>query len=175
MYNVIVLAEQALSPRDAEEVTSLHDAIEDERHYHVIIPCENAAAQVEMAIGTMATTEVLGPPVISNDADVEAAQSELDHQATSAVSTSISAIVATGHQADGAFTRAEPVQALEQAVTERAADEVIVMTRPHVVAEFFHVDWTSKARRRLGVPVLHLVEHEPLDAEAGGGEGVTGM
>jgi hypothetical protein len=49
------------------------------------------------------------------------------------------------------------------------------MTRPHVVQEFLHMDWTHKARRRLGVPVLHLVEHEPLDAEAGPGEGVTGM
>ena len=57
----------------------------------------------------------------------------------------------------------------------RTADEVIVMTRHHVVQEFLHLDWTHKARRKLGVPVLHLVEHEPLDADAGTGEGVTGM
>ena len=49
------------------------------------------------------------------------------------------------------------------------------MTRPHVVQEFLHLDWASKARRRLGVPVLHLVEHESLDAEAGNGQGITGM
>ncbi|UMG93491.1 hypothetical protein [Nocardioides sp. TF02-7] len=50
-----------------------------------------------------------------------------------------------------------------------------MLTRPHVVAEFFHVDWTSRARRRLGVPVLHLLEHETFDEQAGGGEGVSGV
>jgi hypothetical protein len=33
-----------------------------------------------------------------------------------------------------------------------------VLTRPHLVSEFFHVDWSSKARRHLGVPTLHLIE-----------------
>ena len=55
-----------------------------------------------------------------------------------------------------------------------AANEIIVMTRPHVVAELFHLDWTSRARRHLGVPILHLLEHEPLDIEAGYGQGITG-
>mgnify|MGYP006197143069 CR=1 FL=1 len=56
------------------------------------------------------------------------------------------------------------------------AREAIILTRPHVVAEFFHVDWTSRARRKLGVPVLHLIEHENFDEQASGsGEGVTGV
>ena len=47
--------------------------------------------------------------------------------------------------------------------------------RPHVVAEFFHLDWTSQARRKLGVPVLHLLEHETIAGQsAGGGEGISG-
>ena len=53
------------------------------------------------------------------------------------------------------------------------AAEVIILTRPHVVAEFFHVDWTSRARRKIGVPVLHLLEHESFDEQAGGGEGAS--
>ena len=43
-----------------------------------------------------------------------------------------------------------------------------------MVSEFFHLDWTSRARRKIGVPVLHLLEHENFDEQAGGGEGVTG-
>ena len=58
---------------------------------------------------------------------------------------------------------------------EVGAAEVIVLTRPHVVAEFFHMDWTSRARRKLGVPVLHLLEHENFDEQAGSGEGITGL
>ena len=55
------------------------------------------------------------------------------------------------------------------------AREVIVLTRPHVVAELFHVDWNSRARRKLGVPVLHLLEHENFDEQAGDGEGISGF
>ena len=72
------------------------------------------------------------------------------------------------------MTSEPPVDALVDKVNEVDAREVIVLTRPHVVAEFFHLDWTSRARRKLGVPVLHLLEHETFDEQAGGGEGITG-
>ena len=49
---------------------------------------------------------------------------------------------------------------MTKAVAAHGADEVVVFTRPHLVAEFFHVDWTSRARKRLGVPLLHLIEHK---------------
>jgi hypothetical protein len=175
MYTVIILAEQQLSAGDANEVTSLHDAIEDARHYHVLIPCENAALQVETALGSFAATDVTGPPPAPADVDVDDVQEVIDSNAESDVRSSVEAIQATGHEADGSYTSGDPIAALETVARERHADEVIVMTRPHVVAELFHTDWSSRARRRLGVPVLHLIEHEPLDAEAGGGEGVTGM
>jgi hypothetical protein len=175
MYTVVILAEQQLSPGDADEVTSLHEAIEEARHYHVLIPCENAALQVETALGSFASTDVTGPPPAPVDLDVENVQDVIDSNAESDVRASVQAIQATGHDADGSFTSGDPIAALEKVVLEHQADEVIVMTRPHVVAELFHTDWSSRARRRLGVPVLHLIEHEPLDAEAGGGEGVTGM
>jgi hypothetical protein len=176
MYNVVVLAEQALSAGDAAEVVSLHEGIEEKRHYHLLIPCENAAVRVETALGALAANEVLAaPPVVTHNLDVEKAQEEIDQHAESAVTISVEAIRRTGHDADGEFSSDDPVEALDRVVAQQQAAEVIVMTRPHVVREFFHVDWASKARRHLGVPVLHLVEHEPLDAEAGGGEGVTGM
>ena len=68
-----------------------------------------------------------------------------------------------------------PIDALADKVTDVDGREAIILTRPHVVAEFFHLDWTSRARRKIGVPVLHLLEHENFDEQAGGGEGVTGV
>ena len=68
-----------------------------------------------------------------------------------------------------------PIDALAAKVAAVDGREAIILTRPHVVAEFFHVDWTSRARRKIGVPVLHLLEHENFDEQAGGGEGVTGL
>lgn len=176
MYNVIVLAEQAMSAGDAAEVVSLHEGIEDDRHYHVLIPCENAAVRVETALGALAASEVLAaPPVVTGEMDVVESQKQIDAQAETSVTVSTAALRALGHEATGEFSSDDPIDALERVAAAHHAEEIIVMTRPHIVQEFLHLDWASKARRRLGVPTLHLVEHEPLDAESGGGEGVTGM
>ena len=92
-YNVVVLAEQALSAADATEVVALHEGIEDPRHYHVLIPCENAAARVETALGALAASEVLAaPPVLTGDLDAEEAQAEIDAHAKGDVGVSIVAI-----------------------------------------------------------------------------------
>ena len=84
-------------------------------------------------------------------------------------------LTAAGATAKGVVTGQPPVEALAAKVGEVYAREAIILTRPHVVAEFFHVDWASRARRKIGVPVLHLLEHENFDEQAGGGEGVTGV
>jgi hypothetical protein len=176
MYNIVILAEQALTPADAAEVVSLHEEIEDTRHYHVLIPCEDAALRASTAMGTLAASEVLAtPPVLSEELDVEAAQQAINEDAGNAVNQSVAQIRALGLEATGEYNTGHPVDALTKVVADKHADEVIVMTLPHSISELFHLDWTSKARRRLGVPVLHLLEHEPLDAEAGEGQGITGM
>jgi hypothetical protein len=176
MYNVIVLAEQAMTAGDAAEVVSLHTGIEDEKHYHVLIPCDNAQLRVEMALGSLGGGETWASPAMPpDDVNTQELQDQLDSEAQTAVSVSVSALQALGHEASGEFTSDDPLESLDEVVSKQSASEVIVMTRPHVVQEFLHLDWTSKARRRLGVPVLHLVEHEDLDAEAGTGQGITGM
>jgi hypothetical protein len=176
MYNVIVLAEQAMTAGDAAEVVSLHEGIEDPRHYHVLIPIDNARLRVETALESLSTNEAIAAPAImSEDIDTQRAQQYLDSEGETAVTTSVAAIVALGHEASGEFSSDEPIDSLIDVVAKESADEVIIMTRPHIVQEFFHVDWASQARRRLGVPVLHLVEHETLDAEAANGQGITGM
>lgn len=176
MYTVIVLAEQAMSAADAQEVASLHEGIEETRHYHVLIPCENAAVRVETALGALAASEVLAaPPVVTHDLDATAAQEHIDAHAETSVTVSLAALRGLGYETTGEFSSEDPIDALERVVADRKAAEIIVMTRPHVVQDFLHLDWASKARRRLGVPILHLIEHEPLDAESGEGQGITGM
>jgi hypothetical protein len=65
------------------------------------------------------------------------------------------------------------VDALAAAIKRVDGREAIVLTRPHVVAEFFHVDWAAQARRHLDIPVLHLLEGESFDDQAGEGEGAS--
>jgi hypothetical protein len=177
-YDVVLLIEQPLSTGDAAQVRSLHTEVEEPVRYHVLLPVEDAAARVESAMGSIAASEVLASPALVMDAEEQQAlQRELLARARQECTDCVSRLKRTGADVTGEVVSEDPVDALVAKVAEVGAAEVIVMTRPHVVAEFFHLDWTSRARRKLGVPVLHLLEHENFDeqAEHYGGEGITGL
>ena len=175
-YDVVLLVEQPLSADDAVQVRSLHTDVADPVRYHVLLPVEDAAAQVESALGSIAASEVLATPAMVMDSEnLEAMQRELLDQARDDVSDCIDRLSTDGCNVVGEVVTADPIEALSAKVKDVEAAEVIVLTRPHVVAEFFHLDWSSRARRKLGVPVLHLLEHENFDEQAGGGEGVSGL
>ena len=175
-YDVVLLVEHELSSADAAQVRSLHEEIEDQVVYHVILPVEDASARIEAAMGTLAGGEVLAaPPMPSPDVDLERVRREAEEHANTELADTLRHLRAAGAHASGSVTSEPPVDALAAKVREVDAREAIVLTSPHVVAEFFHLDWTSRARRKLGVPVLHLLEHESFDEQSGGGEGVTGV
>jgi hypothetical protein len=175
-YDVVLLVEQALSPADAEQVRSLHSEIEDHVVYHVLLPLEDAAARIEASLGTLGAGDLMAAPALAmNDVDIEALRKECEENSSAELQQTLAALRAAGGDATGKVTSEPPVEALAALVSAVDAREAIILTRPHIVAEFFHVDWTSRARRKLGVPVLHLLEHETFDEQAGGGEGVTGV
>ena len=175
-YDVVLLVEQAMSASDAAQVRSLHEGITDPVVYRVLLPLEDAAARIESSLGTLGAGDLMATPALAlNDIDIDAVRRECQESSTAALAATLAALEATGARAQGRVVTEPPVDVLSRTVTEVSAREAIVLTRPHVVAEFFHVDWTSRARRKLGVPVLHLVEHESFDEQAGGGEGVHGF
>jgi hypothetical protein len=176
-YDVVLLVEQALTSADAQQVRSLHAEIEDQVVYHVLLPLEDAAARVEASLGTLGAGDLMAAPALAmSDVDIEALRRECEQNSNSELKQTLTAIASAGGKAVGQVTSEPPVDALTAMVLAVDAREAIILTRPHVVAEFFHVDWTSRARRKLGVPVLHLIEHENFDEQATGhGEGVTGI
>ena len=175
-YDVVLLVEQALTAQDAAQVRSLHEDIEDPVLYHVLVPVEDSAARIEAGIGTLGTGEVMSAPVLLSDPDaLHEMQNDLLDSARDSVKTSVAAIEASGGKAVGDLLSVDPIQGLAAKVSEVDAREAIILTRPHVVSEFFHLDWTSRARRKLGVPVLHLLEQETFDEQAGEGEGISGL
>ncbi|HEX2894085.1 MAG TPA: hypothetical protein VHO29_08800, partial [Marmoricola sp.] len=144
--------------------------------YHVLVPVEDSATQIESGMGALAGGEVLATPTMFLDPeDVDQIRREVLEEARAAVRDSIAALQAAGGKAVGDIVSVDPIQALAKKVADVDAREAIILTRPHVVAEFFHLDWTSRARRKLGVPVLHLLEHETFDEQAGEGEGISGF
>jgi hypothetical protein len=175
-YDVVLLVEQALSALDARQVRGLHEEIDEPVRYHVLQPVDDAAERIESAMGALATGDALaGPPLAMDPDDVQDLQHELLQAAREELDRSLRALHDAGADAIGEIITDDPVNALVDRVKQVGGAEVIVLTRPHVVAEFFHMDWTSRARRKLGVPVLHLLEHEYFDEQAGGGEGTLGV
>ncbi len=176
-YDVVLLVEQALTTADAQQVRSLHSEIEDPVVYHVLLPLEDAAARIEASLGTLGAGDLMAAPALAmNDVDIDALRRECEENSSSDLQKTLAALAAAGGTAHGKVTSEPPVDALAALVTSVDAREAIILTRPHVVAEFFHVDWTSRARRKLGVPVLHLIEHENFDEQASGsGEVVSGV
>lgn len=175
-YDVVLLIEQALSTNDAQQVRGLHEEVESEVRYHVLLPVEDAAARVESAMGSLAASEVLASPaLVMSEMNLEDVQRELLDRAREELATCLQRLTSTGADAVGEVVSVHPIDALVAKVAEVDGREAIILTRPHVVAEFFHLDWTHRARRKIGVPVLHLLEHESFDEQAGGGEGVSGM
>ncbi len=176
-YDVVLLVEQGLSRQDAEQVRSLHNEIADQVIYHVLMPLEDAAARVEASVGMLGAGDVMSAPTMAmTDEELDAVREECRERSDHDLTTTLAALTAAGATAKGTVTGQPPVDALSAKVAEVGAREAIILTRPHVVAEFFHVDWTSRARRKVGVPVLHLLEQENFDEQAGGtGEGITGL
>lgn len=144
----------------------LHTGIEGPVTYHVLMPVEDAAARIEASLGTLSAGDVMAAPgTMMNEVDLAAVRAEAEDRCQHDLNATLRALATSGAHADGEIVEDEPVHALTEAVARLKGDEAIVLTRPHVVAEFLHLDWTSRARRKLGVPLLHLLEHRADDAD----------
>ncbi|MGI8523740.1 MAG: hypothetical protein ACR2K3_10595 [Nocardioides sp.] len=175
-YMVVLLVEQALSAADAAQVISLHEELDETVVHHVLLPMEDAAARIEAAMGSLSGPETMSSPAaMISDEDLEAVREDAKEQSDDALTTTLAVLTRAGATATGEVVHDDPISALTDAVRRLDGREAIILTRSHVVAEFFHLDWTSRARRKIGVPVLHLLEHENFDEQAGSGEGVTGL
>jgi hypothetical protein len=174
-YSVVLLVEDAMTHADARQVRSLHEGLGEHVSYHVLLPVEDAAAAVEAAMGGMMGHDLVpGPSIGMPEVDFQAVRQDSQRRAQTALDATLEALRAAGADVTGELVT-DPIRSLAAKVSAVDGREAIIMTRPHVVAEFFNVDWTSQARRKIGVPVLHLLEHESFDEQAGGGEGISGL
>lgn len=171
MYDVALLIERALTALDVRQVVALHEGLDEPVAYHVVLPIDDASAAFASSLGALGSADAASSMPADEAVAIDAAvaqggQAELD--------ASVALLASSGQQADGLLTREDPVAALADVVSRTDAAEAIILTEPHLVSEFFHLDWTSRARRKLDVPTLHLLEHESFDAQSsGGGEGAS--
>ncbi|MFI5686572.1 indole-3-glycerol phosphate synthase [Streptomyces sp. NPDC051636] len=153
MFTSVLMIEKALTSADVEFVTTLHG--DEPVVFHVLLqPRGDQADRLLRAIDDIALGEL-------DEAAREVATPETDAEATArqALDVSLTALRSAGSEAEGRLVEDHPLDALKTLVDEVGADEVIVLTDPHYVEEFFHRDWASRARHKVGVPVLKLFSH----------------
>ncbi len=169
-YVVVLLVEQALNDLDAGQVRSLHESVVEPVRYHVLLPLDDAAARVEASLGSLSGGELLASPAMPmSELDLEAIEDHAHHRSEQELASTVTALERAGAMvADATLVNGPPADELAAKVAAVGAREAIVLTRPHLVAEFFRLDWSSQARRKLGVPVLHLLEHQSFDEQAEG-------
>ncbi|RKN04094.1 indole-3-glycerol phosphate synthase [Streptomyces radicis] len=153
MITTVLMIEKPMVPTDVELVTTLHG--EESLSFVVLMQPRGEQDRLLRALDDVALGE-LGDAV--RESDVPEGQDAL-RPAHHALEVSLSALRATGADAVGRVVDEHPIDVLTSVVRETEADEVVVLTAPHYVEELFHRDWASRARHKVGVPVLKLFAH----------------
>ncbi|KPC82834.1 indole-3-glycerol phosphate synthase [Streptomyces sp. NRRL S-4] len=154
MFTSVLMIEKPLTPEDVEFVTTLHG---EERISFVVLmqPRSDQADVLLRAIDDVAIGE-LREAVREGD---RPEGDEAREPAEMALEYSLRELREAGSEAVGQVVEDHPLDKLKTVVDASGADEVIVLTAPHYVEEFFHRDWASRARHKVGVPVLKLFAH----------------
>jgi hypothetical protein len=153
VFTTVLMIEKPLVPTDVELVTTLHG--EEPTSFVVLMQPHGDQDRLLRALDDVALGELDDAVREAQEAEGQAGQEPAER----ALTHSLEALRATGCQAVGQIVEKHPLDLLRSIVEQTKADEVIVLTRPHLVEEFFHRDWTSRARHKVGVPVLKLYAH----------------
>ncbi|MFR9673206.1 indole-3-glycerol phosphate synthase [Streptomyces sp. TR06-5] len=153
MFTTVLMIEKPLVSDDVEMVTTLHG--DEEVSFVVLMQPRGDQDRLLRALDDVALGELEDAVHERQEPEggdaVQTARLGLEH--------SLKALRESGAQAVGHIVEKHPLDALGSVVDEAGADEVIVLTAPHLVEEFFHRDWASRARHKVGVPVLKLFAH----------------
>ncbi|MFD6885400.1 indole-3-glycerol phosphate synthase [Streptomyces sp. NPDC059957] len=154
MFTSVLMIEQPLTPVDVDFVTTLHG--DEQVSFIVLMQPRGDRDRLLRAIDDVALGELPEAIREGDEPEGEAARGP----AELAIEHSLASLRAKGAKAVGQIVEDHPLDKLKAVVAETNADEVIVLTAPHYVEEFFHRDWASRARHKVGVPVLKLFAHK---------------
>lgn len=162
MYDVALLIERQLNDLDASQIVALHEGLDEAVAYHILLPVESSTAILSSSMSALGSGQFMPPTEPDVLAEV---QREIKTAGQAELEVSSALLRAHANNVTEQLTEDDPIAALAELVKNTKSAEVIILTEPHIVSEFFHVDWTSRARRKLEVPTLHLLEHVPFDAQ----------
>lgn len=153
MFTTVLLTEKALSDHDVQRVAHLHDP--EPVHVHVVVPSHDDRSELAEAVDDIARTDFAD---VLHDEDAGRSESDLATEADRELASSIAALRAAGvAEVDGEVASGNPVDTVAQIARSMDADEVVVLTEPHLLADWTRRDWATRLRHALDLPVLHVV------------------
>lgn len=150
MITTVLMIEKPLDAKDVETVTTLHG--DEAVSFVVLMQPRGDQDELLRALDDVALGHL---DEVARDARGPRGDEALA-AATEAMEMTLRGLRGAGSEATGQIVEKNPLGVLQDVVKETGADEVLVITEPHLVEEFFHHDWASRARHKVGVPVLKL-------------------
>lgn len=153
MFTTVLLTEKTLSDHDVQRVAHLHDP--EPVHVHVVVPSHDDRSDLEEAVDDLARADFAD---VLHDEDAGTSQTELKTRADHELAETVAALRAAGvAEVDGEVAVGHPVDRVTEVARSLDADEVVVFTEPHLLADWTRRDWASRLRHSLDLPVLHVV------------------
>lgn len=153
VFTTVLMIEKPLAASDVDLVTGLHG--DEPVSFVVLLQPRGDQARLLRALDDAVLGDLAGAV---REGDVPEGGEALP-AAHRALQRSLDELRARGAEAVGEVIEDHPLRVLHSVVEQTGADEVVVLTAPHLVEEFFHRDWASRARHTVGVPVLRLFAH----------------
>ncbi|MDR2377939.1 MAG: hypothetical protein LBD70_00740 [Bifidobacteriaceae bacterium] len=147
---IAVVIDTALGQSDAAQLVGLYGA---GTAVQVLVPTADSEPRLRAAMDHL----MLGEPAAAwatlggHDPD---GRSLL--RARGILSDSLAVLNLAGLAADGQVIPGDPIAALVQTIAATKSQAAVFITRPHLIGDALHEDWSAKARRALGVPVIHF-------------------
>lgn len=145
-----MLTENALTEHDVTRIAEWHDG---ELRLHVLVPETSDQSRVDQVVDDVARVDI-------DELRRDLAGATPDDQgmaAERALQESLELLAAQGLTASGGLTPRDPIAATAAYVTSEDADELWVITEPHLVSDLMRRGWANKLRHVLTVPVLHVI------------------
>jgi hypothetical protein len=159
----MLIIEKAITPHDLQYVVGLHadnaEAGLAPEKYVVVVPVGKENGKVLAVLDDIALGNFKGADEDTHDEPLN--QEVLEARDT--MDESVKAFQAAGHEAVGELLAGKAVDGLKKIAVRHGVDEIVVLTVPHLVEEFFHRDLASRLRKQTDLPTLRLMAHVELD------------
>lgn len=153
MFTSVLLTENPLTDHDVARLVALHG--DEPVHFHVVMAADADISGFDEAVDDIARTH-FRDAVHEEDADKP--EPQLLAEAHKRLSGSIAALQAAGAtEVDGSVVPHKPVDATAEIAERLDADEILVLTEPHLVSDMMRRDWATRLRHRVHLPVLHVI------------------